>query len=60
MVDNHIIKSDMKMNTVNLEYEHMLRAMAMKLALDPPQEIVPFTPKTLIFDSAQTRNFLIR
>jgi hypothetical protein len=37
MVDNHIIKSDMKMNTVNLEYEHMLRAMAMKLALDPPQ-----------------------
>lgn len=38
----------------------MLRIMALKLALEPPQEIIPFTAKTIIFDTFETRNFVIK
>jgi hypothetical protein len=37
MIDSHQIRTDIGSNTVNLEYEHMLKIMALKLAIEPPQ-----------------------
>jgi hypothetical protein len=34
--------------------------MALKLTFDPPQEILPLIAKTVIFDTFDTRNFIIR
>lgn len=60
MVDTHQIRTDIGSNMVNLEYEQMLKIMALKLAVEPPQEILPFTPKTVIFDTFQVRTFIIK
>ena len=59
MVDQHIVNSS-KGDSNNVDLSLIFNMLALNFVPDPPQEMVPFTPKIIIFDDKKPRRFFFQ